>query len=202
MHGWMKDLMLCIFTLASLKKLEARPIWTLINIYSFLKKIIKLYSPKSSSTESNTIALNKPNPVVSLLDSIDRRHTMKKYFRMLMQGAIVITDRYPSVSMDGPRIDGKSSFLRYLSKLEVNNYLNIPQPDLVIKAEAPLEVTLKRNSERDKPEPEEFVRMRYKLARQIDFKFSQMVSVDTTQNYKKTLSKVRNIIWHRSIEET
>ena len=49
----------------------------LINIYSFLKKIIKLYSPKSSSTESNTIALNKPNPVVSLLDSIDRRHTMK-----------------------------------------------------------------------------------------------------------------------------
>ena len=60
-----------------------------------------------------------------------------------MQGAIVITDRYPSVSMDGPRIDGKSSFLRYLSKLEVNNYLNIPQPDLVIKAEAPLEVTLR-----------------------------------------------------------
>ena len=88
--------------------------------------------------------------------------------------------------MDGPRIDGKSSFLRYLSKLEVNNYLNIPQPDLVIKAEAPLEVTLKRNSERDKPEPEEFVRMRYKLARQMilsSLKWLVLIQLKTTKKH-------------------
>ena len=114
-----------------------------------------------------------------------------------MQGAIVITDRYPSESMDGPRITGQSIFLKFLSRIEKSNYSNIPHPDIVIKAEAPLNITLARNNNRSKPEPEAFVRMRYQLAKEINFKFSEMVIIDTTDDYLITLAAVRNIIWNR-----
>jgi len=178
------------------KNWRTKPIWLLIWVYSYLKKIIRFKSQQTQIVKES-VALNLPNPIVSWLDSIDRKHAMKKYFYMLMQGAIVITDRYPSESMDGPRITGQSIFLKFLSRIEKSNYSNIPHPDIVIKAEAPLNITLARNNNRSKPEPEAFVRMRYQLAKEINFKFSEMVIIDTTDDYLITLAAVRNIIWNR-----
>ena len=78
------------------------------------------------------------------------------------------------------------------------NYMSLPHPDLVIKAEAPLEVTLDRNNLRDKPEPEAFVRARYELAKKISFEYSEMIIIDTEQEYSNSFSEVRCAIWNRS----
>ena len=76
----------------------------------------------------------------------------------------VINDRDPSEHMDGPRIKGRPRTTKLLAKLEKANYQGMPHLDLVIKAVAPLELTLSRNQTRKFPEPEVFVKVRYELA--------------------------------------
>lgn len=172
-------------------------IWQCIYIYSFFKKLFKIKKISNEDQDSQD-AINMPHPFVSWLDSVDRRECIKKYHYMLMEGSTVITDRYPSEFMDGPRIKGNSRITNYLSKLEKSNYLSMPHPDLVIKAEAPLETTLSRNKLRKNPEPETFVRARFELARKINFKYSEMITIDTTNEYSATFNEVQRIIWRRS----
>jgi thymidylate kinase len=180
------------------KNWRTRPLWILIGIYSSVKRLSPSSKNKNASTNA-TAALNLPHPVVCWLDSIDRREHLNKHFSMLMQGCTVITDRYPSAAIDGPRIKGESPITLLLSKFEQSNYESMPVPDVVIKAEAPLDVTLARNSLRLIPEPEAFVRARYELAKKISFEFSDMVTVDTTQEYTVTLAEVRRVVWCRSV---
>ncbi|MDA7753279.1 hypothetical protein N8907_01165 [bacterium] len=180
------------------KNWRTKPMWILISIYSGVKRL--LVRPSNTTTSINAAdALNLPHPIVCWLDSIDRREHVGKHFGMLMQGCTVITDRYPSGFMDGPRIKGGSPITSLLSRFEKKNYKSIPSPDLVIKAEAPLDITLDRNSLRINPEPEAFVRARYDLAKNISFEFSDMVTIDTTQEYSTTLAEVRRIVWQRSV---
>ena len=174
-------------------------IWYAIYIFSFFKSKLSSKSKNhDKSVEKEETSINNPHPIVAWLDSIDRKLAIKKYFRKLMQGGIVITDRYPSRYMDGPRIQANSGFYKYLRIKEEKNYESIPNPDLVFRAQAPLEVTLNRNSARDKPEPEAFVKERYKIARNINFKFSDIIIVDTTEPYEQSVLKVKNIIWKKS----
>ncbi len=179
------------------KNWRTRVFWYVIKCYSFVKKI---YTPTPISSENlkQAVALNLPHPIVSWLDSIDRKQYMDKYFRKLMQGGTVITDRYPSEHMDGPRIIGNSKFTKFLAKLERKNYLSMPNPDLVIKVMAPLDLTLERNSLRSHPEPEGFVRARYELAMKVDFPYSEMALIRTDQDYPSSFGEVRRTIWNRS----
>ena len=171
--------------------------WYAIKCYSVVKKVIAPTKVSSQNLEP-AIGLNLPHPLVSWLDSIDRKHYMDKYFRKLMQGGTVITDRYPSEHMDGSRIIGNSKFTKFLAKLERKNYLSMPNPDLVIKVMAPLDLTLERNSLRSNPEPEVFVRARYELAMKVDFPYSEMALIRTDQDYSSSLGEVRRTIWKRS----
>ena len=116
-----------------------------------------------------------------------------------MQGCTVITDRYPSEHMDGPRIIERSRTTKLLARWERANYQGMPDPDLVIKAVAPLELTLSRNNLRESPEPEAFVRARYELAQKINFSFTEMILIDTTADYSSSIGEVRRAIWNRSI---
>ena len=174
------------------------PLWYLIYTYSFFKKVSKKLSRKKVVSSDSSIAINNPHPIVSWIDSIDRKYYMGKFFRKLMEGGTIITDRYPSEFLDGPRIEPVSKLTSFLSKLEKRNYELMPHPDLVIKAEAPLELTIERNAQRDFPEPEVFLRARYELAKKINFPYSKMVFVKTDQEYDNSFREVRDAIWNRT----
>ena len=171
--------------------------WNMISFYSFTKRSFKGRKPQVVSQEPAE-ALNLPHPLVSWVDSIDRREHLKSCFAKLMQGCTVITDRYPSEHMDGPRIKGQSGVTNLLARWEKSNYEGMPPPDLVIKAVAPLELTLSRNKLRVSPEPEPFVRARYELAQKINFIFAEMITIDTSADYSDSIGEVRRAIWNRS----
>lgn len=187
------------------KNWRTRPFWLGIEIYSRLKT--KLTNSNVSEEKSDMegtevgadrVAANQPHPIICWLDSIDRKYWLKTHCFRMMQGGIVITDRYPanqSGGLDGARIEANSEFTKMLSRWELRNYQGLPQPDLVFKAVAPLEVTLERNRLRDNPEPEVFVRQRYELAREINFERSIMVEVDTTRCLSETILAVKNKVW-------
>ena len=172
--------------------------WNMVSFYSLIKRLFKSRKSKLVSQES-VEALNLPHPLLSWLDSVDRREHLKCCFGKLMQGCTVITDRYPSEHMDGPRIIERSRTTKLLASWERANYQGMPAPDLVIKAVAPLELTLSRNNLRESPEPEAFVRARYELAQKINFSFSEMILIDTTADYSNSIGEVRRAIWNRSI---
>ena len=172
--------------------------WKMVSFYSFTKRLVK--GKKSKLVEEDpVVALNLPHPLLLWLDSVDRREHLKTCFGKLMQGCTVITDRYPSEHIDGPRIKGRSRLTKLLAKWERANYQGMPHPDLVIKAVAPLELTLSRNQTRVIPEPEVFVKARYELAQKINFSFSETILIDTTADYSSSIGEVRRAIWNRSI---
>jgi len=180
------------------KNWRTRLFWNMVSFYSLSKRLFKSRKSKLVSRESGE-ALNLPHPLLSWLDSVDRREHLKGCFGKLMQGCTVITDRYPSEHMDGPRIIERSRTTKLLARWERANYQGMPDPDLVIKAVAPLELTLSRNNLRESPEPEAFVRARYELAQKINFSFTEMILIDTTADYSSSIGEVRRAIWNRSI---
>ena len=171
--------------------------WKMISFYSLTKSLFKRKESKLVN-EDSVVALNLPHPLLCWLDSLDRREHLKACFGKLMQGCTVITDRYPSEHMDGPRIKERSRITKLLARWERANYQGMPHPDLVIKAVAPLELTISRNNLRECPEPEVFVRARYKLAQKIHFDYAEMITIDTSVDYATSLREVRRAIWNRA----
>ncbi len=181
---------------------RTRPFWLAIKTYLALKRILKPARPTPEGVQGGSgneaIAANLPHPLICWLDSIDRRQWLKRHLHRMLQGSIVITDRYPAVKLgglDGARIEPSSALTRLLARLEQKNYSGMPRPDIVMKAMAPLEVTLERNSQRAEPEPESFVRQRYEQARAIDFAYSRTFEMDTTCTLEETVLTAKRIIW-------
>ena len=136
-----------------------------------------------------------PRPTVALLDSIDRNNILLKATKNLLNGAFIITDRYPSKVIDGPRIMPKSKIDFILSKLEIHNYSLLPDPDLVFHIKAPLNITIERNNKRKFPEPEPFILERYKQSERIKFNKSKTYKINTEKPLEENLNKIKNIIW-------
>ena len=182
------------------KNWRTLPFWAAIKSFSAIKRILRPQKTSASKSvdESALTSLNRPHPLVSVLDSFDRKYWLMKHLSHVMDGGIVITDRYPApadVGLDGPRIEATTPFTSWLAKMERENYASLPPPDLVFKMTAPLDVTLKRNAERDAPEPEEFVRLRYELAKKLYYPLSKVVDVNTKAPLDETVLSVKNLIW-------
>lgn len=182
------------------KNWRTKPFWFAIGIYSRLKSWAKQKKPttQSSTKELARISANLPNPIICVLDSFDRKFWLKKHYSRMMEGGIVVTDRYPSLSgngLDGPRIEPNTGYKSLLSRIERANYAMLPSPDIVFKMIAPLETTLERNALRDSPEPEPFVRGRFELAKKLNFPQTTVVEIDTTANQETTILMIKNCIW-------
>tara|TARA_Y100000588_G_scaffold71600_1_gene73624 strand:+ start:3014 stop:4477 length:1464 start_codon:yes stop_codon:yes gene_type:complete len=176
------------------------PFWGCIRLYCLTKRFFKIFYQvsKEGGAKDDRASNNLPHPVVSWLDSIDRMHSIRKHLKRMMEGSLVMTDRYPSQDLgglDGARILPNSFFTRWLSFRERKNYSGLPSPDIVFRMVAPIELTLSRNSLRESPEPEEFVRQRFELARKINFKRSRMIEIDTTVPLDDSILAVRRAIW-------
>jgi thymidylate kinase len=138
----------------------------------------------------------------------DRRRLLSRAARFKREGAIVISDRYPTMYrgfVDSRQLDELSlaaaghAPAAWLARLESRLYASVPPADLVLTCYLPMAEMLKRNAERDKvggPEPEDYVRRRHVLfLERLPEEFCRNI-LDTTEPLEQTLRKVRRLIWH------
>jgi thymidylate kinase len=141
--------------------------------------------------------------VRSVMLAYERRALLSSASALSANGAIVLSDRYPSSrsgAPDSPQLghlptpSGRFSVRRQLAALEARLYRDIPEPDLVIYLTAPLEVTLFRNAARDKTEDEDFVRLRHSLSSHLEFEGTVVHRIDTDQPLEIVLKEVKEVI--------
>ncbi len=135
--------------------------------------------------------------------AFDRRALLLRSFKQAANGMLVLCDRYPSAqpgAPDSPQLtplaEAEGSSLRHrLARLEARWYREIPPPDLVIHLSAPLEITLTRNANRSKKEPEDYVRQRHARSARLQFERTRVAAINSDQPFEKTLMEVKQAIW-------
>lgn len=151
---------------------------------------------------------NAPFPLLFGLRSVllahDRRTLLARAFASSANGAIVLSDRYPSIeigSLDGAQLGGPDAATngglvrRWLVGVEDRLYRQIPPPDLVIYLTAPLDVTLERNRVRGKSEPEDYVRSRHARSSNLQFDRVRVERVDTNRPKEESAREIKRVIW-------
>ena len=143
--------------------------------------------------------------VRSALLAYDRRALLTRAYGQAANRTIVLCDRYPSAlngapdSPQLPQLNGSSNadpIRHQLAQIENRLYQEIPPPDLVIYLNAPLEVTIARNANRGKEEPEEYVRRRHARSSNLAFENTKVYKINTDQPFNQTLREVKRVIWN------
>jgi thymidylate kinase len=139
----------------------------------------------------------------SVLLAHDRKVLLTRAFASAVNGSIVLCDRYPSEGSGAP--DGaqlgstgatdQSRLRRWLVQRESRLYRMIAPPDLAIYLSAPLETTLERNRNRDKVEPEEYVRLRHERSSNLRFEGAPVRRVATDRSLDEVLAEIRKLVW-------
>lgn len=133
----------------------------------------------------------------------DRRTLLRGAHAASAAGAVVLCDRYPSSvtgAPDSPQLARWSSdvdghpVLSRLVRAETRLYAQIPAPDVVFHLWAPLDVTLERNRQREKTEPEELVRLRHQQAGTLRFDGCPVHRLDTTRPARTSLDEVEDVV--------
>src|SRR5207249_11887033 len=94
----------------------------------------------------------------ALMLAYDRKKLLIRAHRRAANGTLVLSDRYPTRQQGVPegamlhflREDPRSLY-RWLARMEERTYRTIPQPDLVLRLDVPLELAVQRNLTRPKP---------------------------------------------------
>jgi thymidylate kinase len=138
----------------------------------------------------------------SVMLAYERRALLAHAFADAANGAIVLSDRYPSVGAtapDGAQLGhhpvGSDPIRRWLRSLEGRIYSDIPSPDLVIQLTAPLEVTLARNAVRPAAEPEHYVRSRHSRTESLVFDRAPVHEIRTDRPLDDVVRDVKQVIW-------
>ena len=161
------------------------------------------------ASEEHVQSSTKVFPIISAFRSVllayDRRALLARAFAKSSNGAIVLCDRYPSLSPgspDGPQLslfpipEDKYPIQAKLSRIEKKIYEEIPPPDLVVLLTVPIEVAILRNRNRGKFEPEDFVRLRHAQSSSLEFEKSNVFKINTDQPLDKTILDVKKAIWN------
>ena len=194
-----------------------KPKSTLISVVPnlFLPALRSLF-PSSRSTQVNTQNNDQEDPekprsdyplifaVRSALLSYDRWSLLSRAFSQAANGTIVLCDRYPSLqggTPDSPQLShlpistGRYSIRRRMANIESQRYREIPIPDLVIYLSAPIEVTLLRNANRSKKEPEDYVRRRHGRSSNLEFGNTPVHEINTDQPFDQTILEIKKAVW-------
>src|SRR5438094_7318271 len=94
----------------------------------------------------------------ALMLAYERKKLLIRAHRKAANGTLVLSDRYPTRQPGVPegamlhflREDPRSLY-RWLARVEERTYGEIPQPDLVLRLDVPLELAVQRNLTRSKP---------------------------------------------------
>ncbi len=142
----------------------------------------------------------------SALLAYDRRALLSHAYSQAANGTIVLCDRYPSLQIgapDSPQLSqlttspSKNSLRHRMAHIEARLYREIPPPDVVIYLSASLEVTLSRNANRGKKEPEDYVRRRHARGSNLDFGNVPVYKINTNQPFDETVLEVKKAIWSK-----
>ncbi len=138
----------------------------------------------------------------SVMLAYERRALLIRAFARSSNGAIVLSDRYPSSRVGAPdsaQLQASATdpgpVRRRLCDLEARIYRDIPLPDLVIHLSAPLDVTLARNRARAKTEAEDYVRRRHAKNADVEFSGASVHRVDTDRPLGEVVGEVKTLIW-------
>ncbi len=124
--------------------------------------------------------------------------------RWAQQGAIVLCDRYPSLSpgMDGPTESsrvGASPVHRFLASLEARLYQKLPPADAVIELTVPLEILQARLQTRgdrlDEQQRRVLLARLMQLSRRVIPSQSRF-AIDATDSQEEMSKRVMTHIWH------
>jgi thymidylate kinase len=141
--------------------------------------------------------------VRAVLLAHDRRALLRRAHAAAAAGEVVLCDRYPSSVVgapDSPQLarwtDATTGrrLLSWLVRTETRMYASIPPADVVFALWAPLDVTLQRNRDREKTEPEDLVRLRHRQAASMRFDGCPVHAIDTTRPLSQSLQDVREVV--------
>ena len=88
---------------------------------------------------------------------------------------------------------------RWLARMEERTYEEIPQPDLVLRLDVPLELAVQRNLTRSKPggpEPTDYLRQRHAKASELEFAGVPTYRIRTDTLVEETVRTVKPILWN------
>jgi len=88
---------------------------------------------------------------------------------------------------------------RWLARMEERTYEEIPQPDLVLRLDVPLELAVQRNLTRSKPggpEPTEYLRQRHAKSSELEFAGVPTYRIRTDTMVEETVRAVKPILWN------
>ena len=167
----------------------------------------KITASKVSETDERGGTVG-PYPVLFAIRSVllahDRRALLTRAYASAANGAIVLSDRYPSVergALDGVQLGHGhvpapvGGVRRWLAAREARLYRTIPPPDFVLYLTAPLEVALERNRSRGKVEPESYVLSGHARSSNLQFDRTMVHRVETDRPLDEVTSEIRRVIW-------
>ena len=141
----------------------------------------------------------------ALMLAHDRRKLLVRAHRKAANGTLVISDRYPTRQPgvpEGPMLhflrQDPRRLYRWLARVEERTYRTIPQPDLVLRLEVPLELAVQRNLTRVKPggpEPTEYLRQRHARSSELEFAGVPTYRIRTDALVEETVRAVKPILW-------
>ena len=165
----------------------------------FLVDKILYGNPKSNKSEK----LNK-FIFLSLIKttSLSLLRLLSSYMQLLKRnlGIIVISDRWPVEGysdIDGPK---KYSYRKFNLLIEFFNQINlfiyklIPKADISIYLDVDLEEIIFRNANRNQPEPEEFIRKRFKEIKTLNIKSKKKIIYKNYKNLDQATTDCLNLI--------
>jgi thymidylate kinase len=134
----------------------------------------------------------------------DRYQLALKVRRDVVNGKLVICDRYPSPivgAMDSARLNVpetgglKNKLLRYLANQENRLYEQIPPPDIVVRLSVPVDVAMERNQNREKHEDEDYVFRRHTTVDVPSFPKAKTIELNSNRSLPETLRTIRHLLW-------
>ncbi|HHD80765.1 MAG TPA: hypothetical protein ENK99_04070 [Campylobacterales bacterium] len=183
-----------------------KPPSTLITYpFNFFIKLLRREASSDSSLKSS-IQQDTPKPFIYLVRQVilayDRYRLTKKYWKKISLGEIVILDRYKSEDygvMDSKRLNTVhySGIKLKLAEFENHLYDTMPTPDVLFYLTVPVEVAVQRNHDRIKEgkESEEFIRLRHKQNRDLNYSSHNRYIIDTNQPYESEIKDIKSKIW-------
>jgi thymidylate kinase len=166
---------------------------------------VEAKSHKDEPSKKTTEVFPLMTAIRATLLAYDRRSLLTQAYSQAANGTIVLCDRYPSTQIgapDSPQLSNlATSSERYsirstLATMEARLYREVPSPDLVIYLNAPLEVTISRNANRSKKEPEEYVRWRHARSSGLEFGKAHVCRINTDQPIEQTVLEIKKAIWN------
>jgi thymidylate kinase len=184
-----------------------KPNSTLITYpFNFLIKLLRREASSNNNLKSS-IQQDTPKPFIYLVRQVilayDRYTLAKKCWEKTSSGEIVILDRYKSEDygvMDSKRLNTihYSGLKLKLAEFENHLYDTMPTPDVLFYLTVPVEIAVQRNHNRIKEgkESEEFIRLRHKQNRDLNYIAHHTYIIDTNQPYESEIRDIKSKIWN------